>query len=858
MSSVRSRLEAEIFPFVERPLRYTGNELNIAVKPLESVAVHGVLCFPDLYEIGMSHYGSQILYHIVNRNPQWALSRCYHPWGDAEELLRTAGIPLYALEYFTPLAEADWLGFTVQYELQYTNVLNMLDLAGLAVRREERGEESPLVIAGGPCMGNPEPLAPFVDACVIGDGEDVVVEICRLTERSKEQGWTRERRLRALAELEGVYVPGLYPVETKGLFVTPALGGRPVVRAARVGALQDSSYPAKPLVPLGDVVHHRLAVEVMRGCTRGCRFCSAGTYYRPVRERSVESIRNQIEHNVRATGWREAGLLSLSTADYSGIDCLLRTLERMRRTERLALSLPSTRIDALTEGQITALNAVSPASSFTIAPEAGSQRLRDVVNKDFTDRAILDTVSTLLDNNIQTLKLYFMIGLPTETDEDIEAMIALIGAIAGLVRERGRRRTVSVAVSPFGPKSFTPFQWEPIEEVESLLVKAQRIKNALRPWRNVRVSYRDPRMSHLETVMARGDRRVGELVHRAWSKGARFDGWDEHFCWNRWREAAMECGVDMARYTSAIPLDQPLPWSAISTGISRAFLEAERDRARNGVITPDCRRERCSQCGVCGAGLKPRLLGGRESVVAPVEREPEQGRAPARGDDPVQLHYYRIAYAKGEEARFLSHRDTMNLFIRALAAAGIPMAFSQGYHPHPKVAFGPPLATGVMGARELFHCAMARPVDLDSHALAPWLPAGIEVVGIRALPGKPAALETQMVAARYRLAPRRALEASEAESAVARLLEQERVVVVSRKKGRPVDRDIRPLVRELRVVEDDGGVSVAAVLEARPGRTCRPDDLLGALFPGRRFADFAVTRTACLTDERAGRETMLW
>jgi radical SAM family uncharacterized protein len=519
MQDLTPLIESQFLPFVQKPMQYVGNEINIVRRrDLATVRLHGVLCFPETYDIGMSHYGGQILYHIVNSNPAWALSRSYHPMPDAHNRMKETGIPLFCLEYRMPVNEADWIGFSVTYELQFTNVLSMLSLARIPLLASERQDGVPVVIAGGCAMSNPEPLADFIDAFVIGDGEESIVAVCTVLEHMKAKRSSRMETLRALSACAGVYVPSLYPAKLCGRFMIPAI--QSPVRAAKVPVLKDEYYPSMPLVPLINVVHHRLAVEVMRGCTRGCRFCSAGMSYRPVRERAVSGLVTQMTRSIAATGWRDIGLLSLSTADYSDLTTLLTECRRLTRDRRIRVSLPSTRIDALCEQDLDALAEVTPFSSFTIAPETGTQRLRDVVNKGFSETDIYAMVRTLLKRKVQTIKVYFMIGLPTERDEDIDGIIDMVCAMSDMARDTSHRVAIHVAISPFSPKPHTPFQWEAMDLPDLLLRKSHLIKRALRPKRNVSVSFRDPSMARLETIMARGDRSVSACVLAAFKSGA--------------------------------------------------------------------------------------------------------------------------------------------------------------------------------------------------------------------------------------------------------------------------------------------------------------------------------------------------
>lgn len=846
MPDLRDFLEKELFPFVEKPMRYIGNELNCVKKEKDSVSLDGVLCFPEIYDIGMSHYGSQILYHIVNKHKRWALSRCYHPWLDAEKILREKQIPLYSLEYFTPISDADWIGFTVQYELQYTNLINMLDLAGIPKLSSERRDNDPIIIAGGPCMGNTEPIAGFLDACVIGDGEVAVVSICETLDRFKQKGTSKQDKIEALAEIDGVYVPKIYPVSKKGLFVIAETSKeRPRVKAAKVQQLSNKYYPDTCLVPLVEVVHNRLAVEVMRGCTRSCRFCSAGFYYRPVRERTVSSIIKEIENGLVSTGWEDIGLLSLSTADYSCFGEVIHELSKLRQEIHMRAALPSTRIDALTDSQLQVLDAISPLTSFTIAPEAGSQRLRNVINKDFTEEAIINTVHTLLKYNIQTLKLYFMIGLPTETEDDIQAIITLVSKISDIVKSKSKRRTINVAVSPFSPKANTPFQWEAMDSTEALLKKGKAIKTGLKSKSNVNVSYRDPGMTFIETVLARGDRSLSAVILKAWEKGAKFDGWDEQFSIGTWKEAASESGVSFDPFIQEIPVEQELPWSVTDIGVHKEFLIHERKKSSEGITTEDCRNSECLDCGVC-SNYSPYIIDKPEKRRSVIKEEEaiKPGRKKATG-----RFLYRVEYSKGFNVRFLSHRNIINIFQRAFRMANIPVKYSRGFHPHPNFSFGPPLTVGIMGDAEFFDVVTLEPDVLGHTLFNARLPEGLCIKKSSLLDKKPVSLFDTIVASRYIFIPVDSSSTGLLSEAVEKLLSQKSIEITVEKKGKSVSVDLKPLIYELEMKENKNTSYIEAVLSARPSKTCRPVNLISCLFPGKGLADFLIKRTECLKDD---------
>lgn len=605
MTPINSWLDRVLIE-VEKPTRYLGNEINATVKNQAGVDLSVALVFPDLYEIGMSHLGLKILYHFINRREDAAAERVYAPWIDLEEKMRADNIPLFSLETRTPLREFDIIGFTLQYELSYSNILNILELARIPLLSTERDDEYPLIIAGGPNAFNPEPLADFIDLFYIGEGEALLDDLLDEVKIWKKSGGIRDELLQTLAGKEGIYVPGFYQINYydtgKIKEITPTRGAPEKINKQVVRDLDHSFYPEKFIVPYQEIVHDRIMLEVARGCTRGCRFCQAGMIYRPVRERSMETLLKQADSLVKSTGYEEISLVSLSSSDYSQIkDLCFRLLERYS-DRGVGISLPSLRIDSFSVSLAREIQKVRK-TGLTFAPEAGTQRLRNVINKGVTEEDMMEAAEAAFREGWSQLKLYFMLGLPTETDEDLMGIIDLAKNVRDLGRKiltaRGQGYPkVTVSVSNFVPKPHTPYQWEPMVTREEILRRQKLLREGLRG-KGLKFSWHDADTSLLESIFARGDRRLGRVLLEARRLGARFDGWSEVFDPGLWRKAFKLAGIERDFYLRRRDFDEILPWEHINSGVAREYLLRERERALAGKTTLDCRFGRCTGCDCC-------------------------------------------------------------------------------------------------------------------------------------------------------------------------------------------------------------------------------------------------------------------
>lgn len=598
---------------VEKPARYVGNEINMVKKNPEDVDVRFAFCFPDVYEVGMSYLGMQILYYFLNRRDDTYCERVYAPWTDMEELMRQNNIPLFALESQEAINKFDIVAFTLQYEMSYTNIINMLDLAGIPIWSKDRKENNPIICAGGSCAYNPEPLADIIDFFYIGEGEVLYDDIIQLYKTNREAGGSREDFLEKLLDFGGIYVPKFYDVKYKDSgeiesFKPNNPKAKSVIKKVIVSDLDKSFYPEKLLVPLIEIVHDRVILETFRGCIRGCRFCQAGMIYRPVREKSVDTLLEQAKTLVKASGHEEISLLSLSTNDYTCFETLADNLLNEFASKGINLSLPSLRIDAFSLELMSKIQSVRK-SSVTFAPEAGTQRLRDVINKNLSEEEILNGCKLLFDGGWNRVKLYFMMGLPTETEEDLKAIGQLADKIVNKYfeipkEERKKPVTVVLSTSCFVPKPFTPFQWAAQDTADMFIQKQKVVKSSITR-KQVQYNYHHANLSSLEGVMARGDRRIGKVIYQAWKNGCKFDAWNDLFSYQKWLEAFDITGINPTFYANRQrDLDEILPWDHISIGVTKEFLVCEYQKALNAVVTPNCRQQ-CSGCGAknFGAGV---------------------------------------------------------------------------------------------------------------------------------------------------------------------------------------------------------------------------------------------------------------
>jgi len=768
---IRSALD-EILPGVQKPTRYLGIERNLVRKPWDEVDVRVALAFPDAYEIGMSHQGTRILYHLINRRDDALAERTFAPMPDMAEALRGARLSLYTLETYRVVADFDIVGISLQSELNYINIPYLLDLSGITRRAADRKQSEPIVIGGGPCTANPEPVADFFDAILIGDGEAAIDEILDTVRDHRAEAVDRKEILRHLADIEGVYVPSLYrwhnAVEDRpARWETLAEEVPFPVKRVWVDQLDSNDQPESVIVPYADVIQDRLGMEIMRGCTQGCRFCQAGYWYRPVREHDPKVVLDRMQRQVAETGFEEVGLLSLSTADYSQVEPLVYNLAQCLHDQRVSISLPSLRADAFSVGLAEAVSRVRK-SGFTFAPETGSDRLRRVINKTFTNAEMVRAAEAAFSKGWSLIKVYAMIGLPTETDDDLEELARLTEDIlaAGRRVTGGRKIQVKVSAGCYVPKAWTPFQWQPYAGVEELRRRIALLKQRFRRIRGARLTWSDPAEAALESILSRGDRGLSTAIERAHDLGAVFDGWTDYINLDAWRRALDDTGVDVDRELAERALSDTLPWDLIDAGVRKGYLKGEWRRALREAETEDCKWGHCYRCGIPGDGEDTQLASTTLPVLGEALPEADRPKAAAyrlrpeprtppsveeRQQPPVHRRY-RFVFSKRGDARWLSHRQLMDALERMIRAAQLPVRYTEGFNPHIRLSMGPALPVGFEGLAETFDIDCTAPLrkqHLDrGNGL---LPEGVEILDARPLlPGAPK-LGRLVAAARYRI-----------------------------------------------------------------------------------------------------------
>ena len=743
---------------VQKPAQYLGGELNSVMKQDGEVDVHFALAFPDTYEVGMSHVGLQILYEVLNNDPHTWAERVYTPLADMEALLRSKQAVLTSLESKRPIRSFDLLGFSLQYELCGTNILTMLDLGGIPFYAVDRTEHDPIVIGGGPVSYHPEALSPFFDAFFIGDAEEAIGELVAAVRTHKQTpGATRADLLAALAKVEGIYIPSHFtpiPNEDGTLrAIVPQDPERPIINRRLLPSMEGAPYVRKPIIPNIKTVHNRLSIEVMRGCVRGCRFCQAGYLYRPQRERSPEEILSMIEETLPASGYEELSLLSLSTADYCSVVPLLKSImDRYGDGDKLAVSFPSTRVDALTPEVLEQVQRVR-RTGFTVAPEGGTQRLRDVINKGVSDEQILETCKNVFSMGWSGIKLYFMLGLPTETDEDLYGIIEIASRIRRLEEAKGKDITVSV--STHVPKPHTPFQWAAQITPEETVRKQRLLADGLRRIR-VNFRYHDSFSSFLEGVFCRAGRELAPAIVRAYELGTRLDAWQEHCKESAWMQAFADTNIDPYFYLRERSEDEILPWEHLSCGIPKSYFLKEYHRATRDKTTPDCLKHSCSICGACDYDRRKNVLWPRyesERVLAELaSQRPVVAADEASPADSPRLRV-RFSYSKQDAYRFVGHLELATVFHRAARRAAIPLCFTRGFHPMPRISFGPPIQLGIGSEQEYMDAFLYEAVAPSELAARfnETLPPGVRILSATEIPISAAALQECIAAQRYRL-----------------------------------------------------------------------------------------------------------
>ncbi len=806
---------SEILNRVEKPGRYAGGELNQIIK--DHAAVRMALCFPDVYEVAMSHTGLRVLYHCINAVERFAAERCYAPWPDAEKVLRETQTPLWTLETRRTLSEMDCVGFSLQYELSYPNLLNMLELGGVAVYSRDRTDEAPLVIAGGAGAFNPEPLADFVDAFLIGEGEEAVVELCEVLEKRRAEKWTRAQLLEAVAQIKGMYVPALFAFEFEHggpiKAITPKLAAYQNSGHRQITDLDKAPFPRKPLVANVQIVHDRVGIEVQRGCTKGCRFCQAGMIFRPTRQRNPETVLQIARESLDATGQDEVSFLSLSIGDYEPLQPLLRTFFNTYDAERVGVSLPSLRTETLTQDVVNEI-ARGKKHSFTLAPEAGSDRMRRIINKGNTEENLMKAVDTALAAGWSALKYYFMIGLPYEIQDDVDAIAHLGIASRERAKRQGKKLDVAVSVSSFVPKPHTPFQWEPQIPEPEIRRQQDRLRDMLKKG-GAAFRYHNSGQTMVEGVISRGDRRVCDVIYAAYKNGCRLDAWDEHFNLEKWMqafEALKPHGLEWSWYHRRRELGEILPWDAVDSGVSKRFLLKELSRAHQEAEVEDCAWGKCAACSACDFKTVEPIAYPRDSLAVgePLQRAPH----------PTVVTTVRLKFSKDGIALYMSHLEMMDALLRACRRAKLDVVHTQGYSPRPKISFSPALPFRMASTCEFMDLELAGVVEPESvlNAMSRVMPTGIRAEQAYLVGNKDKAVAHAINTMTF------AAHVADPSAVLAQFAASESFVVerIKENKGKRFD-----LKKEIELFVRNGDLAV--LIHQRIDGTVKPDEVSAAL-----------------------------
>ena len=822
--NLKDRLDTDIFPNITKPSRYLGSELHSVHKNPRDVELRVALVFPDLYDLGLGNLGLHILYAILNKLPWCWAERAYAPAPDMAEALRRHGLPLFALESKDPLGEMDMLGFSLQSELTYTSVLYILDLAGIPLRAADRNESHPIVFAGGPAAINPEPMAPFFDFFAIGDGEQAIVEIAEAAR--EKRGAPRSEVLEAMAGLRGVYVPALYPqgdAEARKI-------------ARRIEADLDSTeFPAEYIVPYAQLIHDRIGLEIMRGCTHGCRFCQAGITTRPVRARSRQNIAGLMDRLIRATGYEEVSLLSLSTCDYPGVRSLLRDATVRAQQDNVAVSVPSLRLDTFSIDVADAVTGMR-RSGLTFAPEAATARLRAVINKWFDEDELFEVAEHTFKRGWEHIKLYFMIGLPTETDEDVEAIPDLCLRLLSRGKSINRRARIFTGISTFVPKPFTPFQWEAQISIDEVRRRQQILQKGFMRNPGIKYGRHDPESTLIEGLLSRAGRDAAELIEAAYRNGARLDSSSELLDFNAWLTAIEQTGYNVEKALGAREPNAPLPWDHIDALVSKDWLRDERDRAIAMQETVDCRTGRCRQCGVSGheRGLCLEMWTQyREAEKTEAEQPLVPLPTPA---EPPPAQRVRFRIGRLDEARFLSNLEMMSAWIRTLRRAGAPLSYSQGFHAHPKVTFATAPPVGEESEADYMDVVLRQKIDPEELAnrIRATLPPAFYVYAAEQVPLDAPSLMSAVTGFDYALYTKE--DASEIQRRIESLLAKQELIV--ERKGKPQGRsqtreitkiNIRPLIISLAAEPAGNLTEIRFTTTAIEAKLAKPKEIIALL-----------------------------